>query len=241
MSGKIVYPGKDLEAMSFAVNYHKWIIDEFRPFLGKDIVEVGAGTGDFSTLLLDETPDSLSLVEPSEMFEILQQSVLKKSSNTKIRSFNSIFANIADELKVEQKPDSIIYVNVMEHIEEDEKELKIIHETLEPNGKVFIFVPALKFLYGEFDKKIGHFRRYTKRELVKKVEEAGFEILKVKYFDILGIAPWFLKYQVLRSNSLESSAVEVYDKFIVPFAKKLESFSTPVVGKNILLVAQKVV
>lgn len=239
MSDKVVYQGKDLEAMSFAINYHKWIIDEFRPLLGKDIVEVGAGTGDFSMLLLEEKPNSLSLVEPSEMFEILQVKIAEKPNGTKIRKFDSIFANIAEVIKIEQKPDSIIYVNVMEHIEDDKKELKIIHETLAPNGRVFIFVPALKFLYGEFDKKIGHFRRYTKPELVEKVEETGFEILQVKYFDILGIAPWFIKYQLLRSSSLESSAVEVYDKFVVPFAKKFESFSTPMIGKNILLIAQK--
>ena len=77
MSEKVVYIGKDLEAMSFAVNYHNWILDEFRPFLGKNIVEVGSGTGSFSELLLRENLDSLNMVEPSEMFVYLQQNILQ--------------------------------------------------------------------------------------------------------------------------------------------------------------------
>ena len=64
MSKKVVYVGKDLEAMSFAVNYHKWILEEFRPFLGKRLVEVGAGTGSFSEMLIGENPEDLALIEP---------------------------------------------------------------------------------------------------------------------------------------------------------------------------------
>ena len=72
---KIVYPGKDLEAMSFAVRYHRWMLDEFRPFIGSDIVEVGAGSGSFSEMLLETRPDRLSLVEPSELFAELTSNV----------------------------------------------------------------------------------------------------------------------------------------------------------------------
>ena len=73
MNDKIVYIGKDLESMSFAKNYHRWILEIFLPFLGKRIVEVGAGSGSFSELLLSHNPKSFSLVEPSKMFQLLKR------------------------------------------------------------------------------------------------------------------------------------------------------------------------
>jgi 2-polyprenyl-3-methyl-5-hydroxy-6-metoxy-1,4-benzoquinol methylase len=239
MTEKIAYVGKDLEAMSFAVNYHKWILDEFRPFLGKSVVEVGAGTGSFSELILEENIDSLSLVEPSEMFESLTANVSQIKNKTRVDYYHSIFSQVAAEIQDKQKPDSIIYVNVLEHIEDDRLELKYIHKTLGKGGRVFVFVPALMSLYGEFDRKIGHFRRYTKSEVEEKCAAAGFKILKSKYFDLAGILPWFVKYKVLKSDSLDSGAVTLYDKMAIPFVKGMEKFVNVPLGKNVLLIAEK--
>ncbi len=239
MTEKIAYVGKDLEAMSFAVNYHKWILDEFRPFLGKRVVEVGAGTGSFSELILQESIDSLSLVEPSEMFESLTTNVSQIKNKVRVDFYKSIFSGVAAEILDKQKPDSIIYVNVLEHIENDRSELEYIHRTLSKGGRCFIFVPALMSLYGEFDRKIGHFRRYTKRDVEEKCKSAGFKILKSKYFDLAGIVPWFVKYKMLKSDSLDSGAVTLYDKVAIPFVKGMEKFVNVPLGKNVLMVAEK--
>jgi len=239
MSEKVVYIGKDLEAMSFAVNYHNWILDEFRPFLGKNIVEVGSGTGSFSELLLREKPEILNLVEPSEMFNYLKQNISHFDTDAETNFYQAVFAQVCDTIAERKKPDSIIYVNVLEHIEDDITELKIIHRTLEKGGRCFIFVPALMSLYGEFDRKIGHFRRYTKMEIEEKCVAAGFKILKSKYFDFAGIFPWYVKYKLLKSDSLESGAVTIYDKYAVPIISRFESYFTFPVGKNILIIAEK--
>ena len=237
MSKKVVYVGKDLEAMSFAVNYHKWILEEFRPFLGKRLVEVGAGTGSFSEMLIGEKPEDLALIEPSEMFEFLEQNISQIETAARVNYYNSIFSETADLLHA--KPDTIIYVNVLEHIEDDRGELQKVYETLEPGGHCLIFVPALMSLYGAFDEKVGHFRRYTKNELEEKGKAAGFKIAKSKYFDFVGIFPWYIKYKLLKSDSLESGAVTAYDKFAVPITKQFERFLKFPVGKNILTVLQK--
>ncbi len=239
MSESVVYIGKDLEAMSFAVNYHRWILQEFRPHLGKRIVEVGAGTGSFSELLIDTKPESLSLVEPSKMYEYLTQNIAQLKTSAVVATYQSIFTGVADEIKKKQNPDSIIYVNVLEHVEDDLRELKAMHETLSSNGRIFIFVPALSWLYGAFDKQVGHFRRYTKNELETKCKSAGFKILKSCYFDFAGVAPWWIKYRLLKSDSLESGAIKFYDKLVVPVTKTFESLITPPLGKNILLIAEK--
>ncbi len=237
MSKKVVYVGKDLEAMSFAVNYHKWILEEFRPFLGKKLVEVGAGTGSFSEMLIKENPKNLALVEPSEMFRFLEENIAQIETSVSVNYHNSIFSETADRLG--EEPDTIIYVNVLEHIEDDRAELEKVYETLETGGHCLIFVPAFMSLYGAFDKKVGHFRRYRKNELEEKGKAAGFKIVKSKYFDFIGIFPWYIKYKLLKSDNLESGAVTAYDKFAVPVTKQFERFLRFPVGKNILMILQK--
>jgi SAM-dependent methyltransferase len=235
----VVYPGKDLEAMSFAVRYHRWMLEEFRPYIGRDIVEVGAGTGSFSEMLLETGPERLSLVEPSEMFTALKNNFSKSKSATGLRFLNSIFRTAAAEITAEMRPDTIIYVNVLEHIENDAAELELIRDSLEGGGHALIFVPAMPSLMSDFDRSIGHFRRYKKRALEFMVRDAGFQIMKSKYFDLAGIIPWLVKYRLLRSQTMGGGMVSAYDKVVVPVMRYTESLIRPPIGKNILLVGRK--
>jgi len=239
MNDPTVYPGKDLEAMSFSVNYHTWILEEFRPFIGNNVVEVGAGTGSFSEMLLSAGPKTLSLIEPSEMFENLERNIARSNPAADVDFYNSIFLDVADRLIAKGKPDTIVYVNVLEHIEDDIKELHGIYDCLAKGGHALIFVPALMALYGKFDRRIGHFRRYSKQELEEKCRSAGFSIVKSKYFDFAGIIPWFVKYRLLGSDILGSGAVTVYDKMVVPLMKRFEGVVKVPLGKNILIVVRK--
>lgn len=237
---KVEYVGKDLEAMDFAENYHRWILELFAPYLGKHFVEVGAGTGSFSKLLLEKKPESLSLIEPSSMFDELELN-LPESASTNIITYKNIFREVADELATHStRPDTFFYVNVLEHIEDELTELETVRQTLDIGGHVCIFVPAMPSLYSEFDKRLGHFRRYTKSDLVDKCEAAGFEICDARYFDSLGIMPWYVKYRLLRSTSLGSSLVRVYDKLCVPVMKRIENIFQPPLGKNLVIVAKKI-
>ena len=235
----VIYPGKDLEAMSFAVKYHRWLLDELRPYFGKNIVEVGAGKGSFSEMLLDTEPDSLSLVEPSEMFFDLERNISSGMNGTRVGFYHSIFERARSEIISQAKPDTIIYVNVLEHIEDDARELDLIHESLADGGRCLIFVPAMRALFSDFDRDLGHFRRYRKAELETRVRDAGFRILKSKFFDLAGVAPWFVKYRILRSRTLGGGAVSLYDNLVVPIMRRVESVIAPPIGKNILLVAEK--
>src|SRR5580765_8499623 len=134
MTEHIEYPGRDLEAMSFAVNYHKWILDEFRPFLGKRVVEVGAGTGSFSELLMGERVERLTLVEPSGMFDVLSDGNISGDGGIEINFEQALFSQVCQKVRERDEPDSIIYVNVLEHVEDDAAELRLIYETLVPGG-----------------------------------------------------------------------------------------------------------
>ncbi len=237
----LVYVGRDLEAMSFAVNYHQWILQIFSPFIGTRIVEVGAGTGSFSEMLLRKNIESMSMVEPSaEMYKTLGERMSGLKTGVQIETYNSIFINIAEHIKSSQQPDSIVYVNVLEHIADDVAELRAVRRALSTNGRVFIFVPALRWLFGSFDRQIGHFRRYTKAELEDKCRQCGFKILESRYFDFAGIVPWWIKYRLLKSNTMEAGLVTAYDKYFIPVAKMIESRINFPIGKNIILIAEKI-
>jgi SAM-dependent methyltransferase len=237
MPEKHGYAGKDLEAMSFAVNYHRWILSIFEPYLGARVVEVGAGTGSFSELLLERRLESLSLVEPSTA--MYQQLCERVAESQNVTTYNDVFENVAEQIRLAERPDSIIYVNVLEHIADDVHELSVINKTLDAGGRIFIFVPALRWLHGSYDRQINHFRRYTRTELEKKCVAAGFRVIASRYFDLFGVLPWWVKYKVLQSNNMEPGAVRFYDQRVVPIAKVLESTLSPPLGKNVLLIGEK--
>jgi SAM-dependent methyltransferase len=237
MPEKHGYAGKDLEAMSFAVNYHRWILSIFEPYLGARVVEVGAGTGSFSELLLERRLESLSLVEPSTA--MYQQLCERVAESQNVTTYNDVFENVAEQIRLAERPDSIIYVNVLEHIADDVHELSVINKTLDAGGRIFIFVPALRWLHGSYDRQINHFRRYTRTELEKKCVAAGFKVITSRYFDLFGVLPWWVKYKVLQSNNMEPGAVRFYDQRVVPIAKVLESTLSPPLGKNVLLIGEK--
>jgi SAM-dependent methyltransferase len=232
MSG---YHGRDLEAMDFAENYHRWILADFRSYLGAQVVEVGAGTGAFSELLLAESGlRRLVAIEPDRgMHERLAE---RLHADPRVVHHRAFLSEVAGEYT--SAADAVCYVNVLEHIADDAGELAVARETLRPGGHLCVFVPALPWLYSEFDASIGHCRRYTRRELVGKVRDAGFEIVRARYFDVAGILPWLIVFRLMR-RTLVAGQVSAYDRFVVPVMRRLEGVLAPPVGKNLLLVGRK--
>lgn len=226
------YAGRDLEAMDFAEQYHAWILNEFRPFLAGRVAEVGAGTGSFTELLLGVPVVSEVLaVEPSrEMHALLAE---RLAGEPRVRTEQAIFRDVHAA-----GFDAAVYVNVLEHIEDDAEELRLVREALRPGGHVCIFVPALPWLYSELDATLGHFRRYTRPELEAKVRAAGLEVVHSRYFDVAGVLPWLVVYRLLRRPMVRGQ-VETYDRFVVPLMRHLEAFVRPPIGKNVLLVARR--
>jgi SAM-dependent methyltransferase len=240
-NGTFAYTGRELEAMSEASNYHLWILGIFAPYLGRHLVEVGAGLGSFSELIMKHHAcETLALVEPSdEMYQQLNARVRAMPAGPRVDTYHANFTQAAPLIKTKQPPDSVLYVNVLEHVAEDEIELDAIYQTLSESGRVFIFVPAFPWLYGAFDERVGHRRRYTKNGLEEKLRRAGFAIVLSSYFDLAGVAPWWIKYRLLRSTKMEAAGVRFYDRFIVPAARRFEAVIHPPLGKNVIVVAEK--
>lgn len=226
------YPGRELEAMAFAANYHDWIVGELAPFLGRRVAEVGAGIGSVSVLLLRQPIERLEAYEPSaNMFPRL---AARLAGEPRARAVNAFFgAEPAAQLF-----DSVAYINVLEHIEDDRGELARAFATIRPGGHVLVFVPALAWLYSDFDRRIGHARRYSRAGLREVARAAGFEVASAKYFDVAGVLPWFVNFVLLR-RGLGAGGVALYDRLVVPPMRRIEGWIAPPLGKNLLMVARK--
>lgn len=231
---KPVYFGKDLEEMSFAPKYHQWILDSFAGALGKRVAEIGAGSGNFTRLLLADGQRSVTAFEPSGNMYARLQDLSRAFAN--LQTFNCPLEQEAGALA--GTFDNVLYINVLEHIEDDAAELRHAHRILNDTGRLVIFVPALSGLYSPFDKVIGHYRRYHKQPLRELVTAAGFTVDKLFYFDVAGILPWYVNFVLLGSENIPRSVV-LYDNLVVPVMKRLERLVRPPVGKNLLLVASK--
>jgi hypothetical protein len=226
------YPGKELEALAFAVNYHRWIIDAFEPYLGETIAEVGAGVGSVSKLLLGKRIKRLFAFEPSHnLYPFLKEELRHEG---RAQAINDFFG----PRYAHEGFDSVVYINVLEHIQDDRTELVQAREMLNPQGHLLVFVPALAWLYSDFDKQIGHWRRYTKGGLSGLARDVGFTLVKAQYFDLAGIIPWYINFVLLR-NSTGSGSVSLYDRLVVPTLRLIEGVVPPPIGKNVLLVGKK--
>jgi SAM-dependent methyltransferase len=233
------YPGKELEAMAFASNYRRWIMDHLKPFLGRRIVEVGAGMGAFSELILQALPESLSVLEPSQNMYSHLVAMLEQAHKGIVQVRQRDLAGALRDGPGLKPFDTAVYINVLEHIEDDETELETVFSALSPGGHILIFVPALPFLMSRMDREIGHFRRYTLKDLRAKCSAAGFTIRLSRYFDVIGVLPWWMKYRLLASTTLEAGAVQFHDRWIVPVSRAVEWICRPPFGKNIILVGHK--
>ena len=226
------YPGRELEAMSSAVNYHRWIIDEFAPYLSGDVAEVGAGIGTMSQLILAQPVRRLRAFEPSSNMYPRLAAALR--GEPRAEAINDFFG----PKHAGEGLDAILYINVLEHVDDDRAELSYAWQALKPGGRLLVFVPALQWLYSDFDRQVGHLRRYRRGALAEAARAAGFEVEKARYFDATGVLPWYLFFVLLR-RPMGGGSVSLYDKVAVPITRFIERFISPPVGKNVLLVARK--
>lgn len=230
-----LYHGRDLESMSLARNYYDWMLGEFRPSIGRRILEVGAGSGTLTERLLEFSPERIVSLEPSaNMYPLLEKQF---AGHPIVETKGCYLSDCAASLRGQM--DTVVYVNVLEHVPDDLSEMQHAWECLAPGGSMLIFVPALPWLYGTADELFGHYRRYTKESLFRVFEPLNVEVVHCRYFDIMGVLPWWVSFVLLRRPLLSHGMVGVYDSLVVPWAKKLEALVEPQVGKNLIFVARK--
>lgn len=233
------YSGVDILAhLACSQKTAKRVVSLFSEYLGSRVLEVGGGLGQISEVLIDGDIDLLTLEPDPHLFGKLEE---KFHSLPKCEVQNLTVESLLVEGKLAAEFDSAIYINVLEHIGDDSAELINVRKLLKSGGNIVVFSPALPILYGTMDGLSGHFRRYTKSELIGLVKDSGFEVIHVEYFDFVGIFPYFFMYRLLKIRTIGSGGMFVYDNIILPISTMLERLARGrLIGKNLLIVGKKI-
>lgn len=231
------YTGQDLEALADIPNYQNWILSHFRPHLRSRVLEIGAGVGTLSALYRDSV-DTAVLLEPAPNLIERLRARFAADPGVTVLGQRLDDARAVGQLR-DGSFDAVVLINVLEHIDDDAGMLDQIHHLLAPSGILLLFVPALPWLFGSLDTLVGHRRRYVKPQLRALIENAGFEIRDLRYFDVLGVLPWYVTGRVIKARLFNERAARVYDAIGVPLGSFAESYLQPPIGKNLLCIAQR--
>src|SRR4030095_14939076 len=161
--------------------YNRFLWDLMQPFIGHRVLEVGAGTGLLTKFLARQERVLATELDP-EYVDLLRRTFADKP-NVQVRQLD--LAQLGEDGIPRRAFDTVVCSNVLEHIEDDNKALAAIHDVLEPGGRVVLIVPALQSLYGSIDRAIHHYRRYSREEILGKLERAGLTVEHVSYFNML--------------------------------------------------------
>ncbi len=213
--------------------YNRWIVKEILPWIGDIVLEVSAGIGNFSHFFLDRK--QLILTDIQKNYIDALKSNFKKYPNVSSEYYN--LEESGKNLK-NRGVDTIIALNVLEHIKNDEHALKEMASILIPGGRLILQLPAHKTLYGSLDHNLEHYRRYTIGEIKKKFKNAGLVPEKFWRFNMFGTLGWFLYSRVLKKNILPEGSLTYFNR-LTPVFIAIESILPVPFGLSIMAVGRK--
>lgn len=222
---------KTLESMSQAQQYNRWTLRKIDFYLQGDILEVGCGIGNFTKELIHF--GNVFAIDIDKEYVSTTLKLLKGKAHIG-------FGDIEKGLYFfkSQRFDRVVCINVLEHIQDDDKALDNIYSLLKNEGYLILLVPAHQFLYGSIDKSIGHFRRYNKKSLIAILKNKGFKIEKVRLLNMIGAIGWLISSKLFSERAVDEKKIKIFN-FIAPITLPLEDFFAPPFGTSILVIARK--
>ena len=219
-----------LEYFDLAQNYRNYQLSLIKKYLGKKILEVGPGRGEIIENFVSNNENQICLADiDKDLCNFLKD----KFKNDNVRIINS------DITDINEKFETILYMDVVEHIEDDKREIKNAIKKLETNGYLINIVPAFQFLYSSFDKEVGHFRRYTKKDFIKFALDNKVEIVDLKYFDTIGFLILVLnKLLKIKGDKNAKFGIALWN-FLIPISRILDKFFFHSFGKSMICVYKK--
>jgi 2-polyprenyl-3-methyl-5-hydroxy-6-metoxy-1,4-benzoquinol methylase len=226
----------DLRQMENAQNYNKWLYSLVKPYLGKRVLEIGPGIGNISRQLM-ENVDTLVGVEPNQFCVGILSNFFQNNPN-----FHLIQKTV-EELSLDDLKkfafDTILCMNVLEHIEDDASILSQFEKILEPGGRVVLLVPAFPQAYGPIDQAVGHFRRYTKSSMREVLKRTSMKIEALFYSNIIGLLGWTYNARVRKLTRQDDAQIRLFNK-LVPFLSFIESKVRIPMGQSLIVVTKVV-
>jgi glycosyltransferase involved in cell wall biosynthesis len=215
--GDLAVGEQTLRVMAKAGRYNRLIRDMFSPFLGKKIVEIGAGVGNISRFLLDR--DEVTLTDSDPIYVRYLQRQYRDWEYVKVRQFDVLRPKDGE---LWGKFDTAVCFNVIEHVNDDGAALAGLRKLLVPGGLLLLIVPAHPWLFGSLDEHLGHFRRYEKAALTEKLSAAGFEVEKLAYYNQVAVPGWYVNGKWLNRRVIPNFQLGLFDK-MTPLVKWLMS------------------
>jgi ubiquinone/menaquinone biosynthesis C-methylase UbiE len=235
MTADSEYTVRDQERMVHGKQYFAWQSRMAEAHLGRKILEVGCGLGNFTQHLIDRDLVVGIDVEPRCV----------ENHRRRFSSYSNLVSLCMDvqtpaflELR-KHEPDSIACLNVLEHIEDDALALAHMNAVLPVGGTVVLIVPAFDSLYGPIDHLLGHYRRYSKQSMSQVARNAGFRPRILRYINSVGFFGWWLNARMLKKTVQSAVQIKIFDALIVPVLSRVEDLVEPPVGQSIFTVLEK--
>lgn len=226
--------GATLDIFANTPNLNRWIFDRVRPWVGRRVLEVGAGLGTITSLMLER--ELIVATEIEDDFLAKLRASFAGASNVLVEKLD--LNDVPVERLVRHRLDTVLCVNVLEHVENDLGALEGLRRSVVPGGRLCLYVPALPWLYGSLDRGLLHFRRYGREELSRRIHDAGWKLVHLSFMNLLGIPGWFLNSRVLRRKLLPVKQVALYDK-LTPLLRVEDRIPLPI-GMSLVAVGEAV-
>jgi SAM-dependent methyltransferase len=229
------YVGGELGLFAHAKNWKQYWSAKIRPYLSGDVLEAGAGIGTNTVLLRPLHRQSWTCLEPDGKLVAELKSILARNQ---LESSCRIIEGTIAQLPPDERFDTIIYIDVLEHIADDDAELARAAERLRPGGRVVVLSPAHQWLFSEFDKSIGHCRRYSRRTLLAATPPT-LGVVKCFYLDACGLFLSLANRLFLRQSLPTVKQILFWDRVVVPISRLLDPLFFFRAGKSIVGVWQR--
>ncbi|HEY6222675.1 MAG TPA: methyltransferase [Gemmatimonadales bacterium] len=215
-----------------APRYNRWLIERVLPWVGRRVLEIGAGVGTMSAFLTDRERVVLSDTNSG----YLERLRARFADQPHVRVVPLRLPATNGDL-VPERLDTIICLNVLEHVRDDEPSLATMFQLLQPGGRLVLLVPSLPAIYGTLDRALGHFRRYTPAELRRKYAAVGFRMRHLEYFNLAGIPGWWFTGRVLKRELIPTGSLRWYDALVPLF--RLERLLPWRLGQSLIAVGER--
>lgn len=229
------YAGSELDLFAAVHNWKTYWSNRIRPYVTGDVLEVGAGIGSNTPYLDSGDNGRWVCLEPDA--ELASQLTTNLERSGKKRTYETITGTLQD-LDSNLRFDTILYIDVLEHIEDDRAELANAASRLEVGGRIIVLSPAHQMLFTPFDAAIGHFRRYN-RQMLRRISPPDLLLDRLFYLDSAGLVLSGANLLLLRQSMPTTSQLRVWDKFVIPISRVLDRFLFNSVGKSIVGVWQR--
>lgn len=215
-----------------ARNYRQYEYDMVAPHVGKSLLEIGSGLGHFS----EQFAGRLDYLAVSDNDTYCVEQLRKRyAENPDVEVLDLALPATVD---IRQQVDTVVMMNVLEHIAEDAQALRDLAAVTKPGGRIVIWVPGYMQLYGEFDRKVGHVTRYTPKTLGATIAAAGLQAEVLKPINFLGGIAWWVAVRRGGAGYPDPKLVKIYDRTVVPTTRFIERFVRPPFGQTVFAVAR---